>query len=70
MKSNVDADAELLVNSSPDGLFWSAEARLLQESPKPAIDAFVNLFHDEIDILHRAHQVILRKKKEKKQKGR
>lgn len=46
-----------------DDYLWG-EARDILHRPKPAIDAFVNLFAEEIDIIHSGYQFIIRKRGE------
>ena len=44
-----------------DDYMWG-EPRDILHRPKPAIDAFVNLFAEEVDMVHMGYQLIVRKK--------
>ena len=44
-----------------DDYMWGP-ARDILHRPKPAIDAFVNLFAEELDMVHMGYQLIVRKK--------
>ena len=44
-----------------DDYMWG-EPRDILHRPKPAIDAFVNIFAEEVDMVHMGYQLIVRKK--------
>ena len=44
-----------------DDYLWG-DARDILHRPKPAIDAFVNIFSEEIEMIHMGYQLIIRKK--------
>lgn len=44
-----------------DDYLWGAPRDILHR-PKPAIDAFVNIFAEELDVLHMGYQVAIKKK--------
>ncbi len=44
-----------------DDYLWG-EPRDILHRPKPAVDAFVNLFAEEIDVVHVGYQMVVRKK--------
>lgn len=44
-----------------DDYLWG-EPRDILHRPKPAIDAFVNIFAEEVDMVHMGYQLIVRKK--------
>jgi len=44
-----------------DDYLWG-DARDILHRPKPAIDAFVNIFSEEIEMVHMGYQLIIRKK--------
>jgi len=44
-----------------DDYLWG-DARDILHRPKPAIDAFVNIFAEQLDILHAGYQLIVRKR--------
>jgi predicted O-methyltransferase YrrM len=44
-----------------DDYLWG-DARDILHRPKPAIDAFVNLFAEEVDVVHVGYQLIVRRK--------
>lgn len=45
-----------------DDYTWSPNARDILHRPKIAIDAFVNIFAEEVEIIHLGYQLIVRKK--------
>ena len=45
-----------------DDYTWSPNARDILHRPKIAIDAFVNIFAEEVEIVHLGYQLIVRKK--------
>jgi predicted O-methyltransferase YrrM len=47
-----------------DDYLWSPNARDILHRPKAAIDAFTNLFAEEIQIVHVGYQLVVRKKGE------
>jgi hypothetical protein len=47
-----------------DDYLWTPNARDILHRPKAAIDAFTNLFAEEVDIVHVGYQLIVRKKGE------
>lgn len=44
-----------------DDYLWG-DARDILHRPKPAIDAFVNIFSEEVEMIHMGYQLIVRKK--------
>jgi predicted O-methyltransferase YrrM len=47
-----------------DDYLWTPNARDILHRPKAAIDAFVNLFAEEVEIVHVGYQLVVRKKGE------
>jgi len=47
-----------------DDYLWTPNARDILHRPKAAIDAFINLFAEEVEIVHIGYQLIVRKKGE------
>jgi predicted O-methyltransferase YrrM len=47
-----------------DDYLWSPSARDILHRPKAAIDAFTNLFAEEVEIVHVGYQLVVRKKGE------
>jgi predicted O-methyltransferase YrrM len=47
-----------------DDYLWTPNARDILHRPKAAIDAFTNLFAEEVEIVHIGYQLIVRKKGE------
>ena len=47
-----------------DDYLWTPNARDILHRPKAAIDAFTNLFAEEVEIVHVGYQLIVRKKGE------
>jgi predicted O-methyltransferase YrrM len=45
-----------------DDYLWTPNARDILHRPKAAIDAFTNLFAEEVDIVHVGYQLVVRKK--------
>jgi hypothetical protein len=45
-----------------DDYLWSPSARDILHRPKAAIDAFCNLFAEEVEIVHVGYQLVVRKK--------
>jgi predicted O-methyltransferase YrrM len=45
-----------------DDYTWSPNARDILHRPKIAVDAFVNVFAEEVEIIHLGYQLIIRKK--------
>ena len=45
-----------------DDYLWTPNARDILHRPKAAIDAFINLFAEEVEIVHIGYQLIVRKK--------
>jgi predicted O-methyltransferase YrrM len=45
-----------------DDYLWSPSARDILHRPKAAIDAFTNLFAEEVEIVHVGYQLVVRKK--------
>lgn len=44
-----------------DDYMWG-EPRDILHRPKPAVDAFINLFAEEVDVVHLGYQAVVRKK--------
>jgi len=44
-----------------DDYMWKPQGFTLLQRPKVAIDAFVNMFDDELNIAHSGYQLIVRK---------
>ena len=47
-----------------DDYLWTPNARDILHRPKLAIDAFVNIFAEEVEIVHVGYQLVVRKKEQ------
>jgi hypothetical protein len=60
----------MMIEVNPEGLMvfddylWSPSPRDILHRPKIAIDAFVNIFAEEVEIAHVGYQLVVRKKGE------
>lgn len=44
-----------------DDYLWDAPTKDVMDSPKPGIEAFLNLYHRQFELLHAGYQIIIKK---------
>lgn len=49
-----------------DDYFWAPQPRDILHRPKLAVDAFVNIFAEEVEVVHAGYQLAIRKKEQMK----